>query len=943
MLRTELIDLINSGTAWAFVGSGVSAAAGYPTWSHLVEETLILTPEAERERIRSDARFNKAFREKRYDTCFSVIEKHTDRDHLERVVVEQLEVEREPGAIASLLSDWPFTGYVTSNYDMALESILEQQPKSSWVSVGNTDSEIRKVSGEAKELVWHVHGAIGLDKNKSRLVLTEEDYDNLYLEGSPLQRQLCALLTQRRVVFVGFGFEDPELQRILKVVARYTSPTQPILAFLSGTGSPDEEASRLELLQLYNVDVIPYEVVDGSHDALTGLINIYGTFVLRRSLRFGQARRSCPSYDPETTGLLVYNALALREGAPVAEDALGTLLRARVLALLRHGGSSTIDALTEDLLERTRHLKKASLPIDVAQVDSDAAATALSRAIAELEDLRLVEKLNGGLGPAVQLTPEGERLTQEQAAAAQLMTQRFAASLESRAQSAEPLLEREARRRIASVAQAFLEDCVTRRALGVAMVWYSSEVDFRSYHIVALLQALLGYAEQLTDATEGKALIDIITSILARPTEAEFKYMGSLMQARFGLCLMGFDPETVAARTRELSRTLFLLDSTTLIPAMGRGSLGHGAAKHLLAQIRRVGATPATTDLLAVEVAEHARWALRELGESRGLTTVRALAAAVGRAGAGENVFIEGCLAEAEAGRSLDFARYLDSVCGDSAGHKASDEVFRDAIRRNDIACFSFVDWEGFVPELYASRDDLQQQIAERRLASGTYRHKRQVQAEAEALIAVKYLRSGAFKVDGRTFADAYFLSQSRVIDDVSRPARSITMRPQAVQQWLSTLTACDPDELAFIVNGILWELSERGISIVDAGRIRTVFSPLIDASRAKMKEEVETHRALVAERYGEDAVRAFGEVSSLNAPFVTESYFAAKSRELETALSNTQRVLEKAREGAALTAKERQELEEFRAKKKLKQLKTRRKRRKATTRARKRSKRRKR
>jgi len=936
MLRTELVDVVNSGTAWAFVGSGISSDAGYPSWLQLVEQTLILTPEPARERIRGDPRFGKALRDEHYETCFSVIEECTDREHLERVVGELVGVEREPGSTASSLSDWPFAGYITSNYDMSLESILTKQPNSSWVPVGNTPSEIRKVSGEARELVWHVHGAIGLDKQKSRLVLTEKDYDDLYLEGSPLEKQLRALLTQRRIVFVGFGFKDPAIRRILRVVGKYTNPTQPILAFLSGADSADDLASRLDLLQNHNVDVIPYEVVDGSHGALTGLIRIYGSLVLGRSLRFGQPSRPCPSYDPETTGLLVYNDLVLRQGSPVAEDALGALLRARVLALLRYEGTSTIEELAQDLLERIRCLKEASLPVDVAQVGRDAAKATLSGAVSELEHLGLVERSDGGLGPAVQLTPEGEGLTEKQAAAAQLLAQQFAASLEARAQRAEPSLERDAQLRIASAAQKFLQDCATKRALGVAMVWYSPGVDFRSYHIVALLQELPRYAEELTDAQEGKGLLDIIKSILAHPNEAEVKYMGSLMQAHFGLCLMGFDPEGVAARTRELSRTLFLLDSTTLIPLMGRGSIGHVAAKQLLSQIERVGAAVATTELLAVEVAEHARWALKELGDSRALTTVQALAAAVGRAGAGDNVFIEGCVAEAEAGRSLDFDRYLDSVCDAPAGHEASDEVFQDAIRRNGLACLAFADWEGFTEELWASRDDLEQQIAGRRAASGTYKHARQVQAEAEALIASQQFRSGAFKLAGRTFADAYFLSHSRVIDDVSRPGRPITLRPQAAQQWLSTLTACDPDELAVIVNGILWELSERGMSIIDAGRIRTVFSPLIDASRSRLDEEVARHKALVAERYGEDATRAFAEADPLDVPFVTESYFAAKSRELEAALSERDRMLEKTRERAALTEKEREELQELRARSKQKQLETRRKRRKPTASAKK-------
>lgn len=943
MLRTELIDLVNSGTTWAFVGSGVSADAGYPTWRQLVEGTLRLTPEANREKARNDGRFKKAFQQGRYETCLSVIEKHAGRDHLERAVAAQLAAERRSGRIAAIVTEWPFAGYVTSNFDMLLESILAGVPNSSWTSVGNTASEIRKVSGDARELVWHVHGGIGLGKDESHLTLTEEDYDDIYLEGSPLVQQLRALLTQRRLVFIGFGFNDPELRRLLKVVAKYTSPTQPVFAFLSEIPSSDEETRRLELLEGFNVDVIPYQVVDGSYAALTDLLNTYSAFVLRRSLQFGQPRRRCPSYDPETTGLLVYNQLALTRGSPVTEDAVGSLVRARVLALLRHGGPCTIDELTEDLWERTRQLKEASLPSAPVQADETAAASTLSKAIGDLEDLRLVERVDGGLGPGVQLTQEGDRLTEDQAAAARLMAQQFSASLEVRAQSAAPHLEPEAQRRIASVAQAFLEECASKRALGVAMAWYSSAIDFKAYHIVALLQALPDYAQQLSSADEGKTLIDIIRSILARPNDTEVKYIGSLVQARFGLCLMGFDPETLAARTRELSKTVFLLDSTTLIPLVGRSSRGYSAAKHLLAQIERVGATAATTDLLAVEVAEHARWAQKELGQSRALTSVQALGAATGRAGAGDNVFIEGCVAEAEGGGPLDFDRYLDSICGVAAGHQASDWVFQDAMRRNGIECLAFPEWEGFAPELWSPRDSMQAEIAERRRASHTYRHERQVQAEAEALLIVQHLRNGTFGLGDQTFADAYFLSHSRVIDEVSRPTRPITMRPQAAQQWLSTLTACAPDELAFIVNGILWELSERGMSIVDEGRIRTVFSPLIDASKSKLEEEVARHRDLIAERYGEHATNAFAEVSPLDAPFVAESYFARKSRELEAVLLEREEALEKALRQGALSAKERQELEELRAKSKLKKLETKRQRRKRAGRARRRSKRRKR
>lgn len=85
-------------------------------------------------------------------------------------------------------------------------------------------------------------------------------------------------------------------------------------------------------------------------------------------------------------------------------------------------------------------------------------------------------------------------------------------------------------------------------------------------------------------------------------------------------------------------------------------------------------------------------------------------------------------------------------------------------------------------------------------------------------------------------------------------------------------------EELGFLVNGLLWELSERQLAIVDKERLR-VFAPLIAASREKFEEELASHNALITERYGESANKAFNEVSSLEMPIVLKSYFFAESR----------------------------------------------------------------
>jgi len=88
-----------------------------------------------------------------------------------------------------------------------------------------------------------------LDGSKSRLVVTENDYDDLYADETPVGRQLHAVLLQVRLVCVGFGLKDPELMRMLKRVGRMTTPARPLFAF----AHVDDEDERRELLERFNI------------------------------------------------------------------------------------------------------------------------------------------------------------------------------------------------------------------------------------------------------------------------------------------------------------------------------------------------------------------------------------------------------------------------------------------------------------------------------------------------------------------------------------------------------------------------------------------------------------------------------------------------------------------------------------------------------------------
>src|SRR5262249_4097998 len=292
-----------------------------------------------------------------------------------------------------------------------------------------------------------------------------------------------------------------------------------------------------------------------------------------------------------------------------------------------------------------------------------------------------------------------------------------------------------------------------------------------------------------------------------------------------------------------------------------RSSQGNESAVCLQERMNELGCRLATTELLVDEVVEHARWAVNHL-KDHDANSPDVLMMLVGKAGYKTNLFVQGFYKElGQRGGNLEFGNYLESIFKHSAGYKASFTAILKTIESLNVKAQSFDQWEGFVKELWAERDDLQEQITKRRKENNTFTHERQTQAEAEAVLIVENTREKKFRINQGMLSNAYFVSNTRVVDRIRDSGRPITMRPAALLQWLSTIRACSSAELTGLTNGILWELSERGYEVVDRTTIRQTFSPLINASREQLLEECQTHGVLLAEQYGECADRAFQEL----------------------------------------------------------------------------------
>jgi hypothetical protein len=518
----------------------------------------------------------------------------------------------------------------------------------------------------------------------------------------------------------------------------------------------------------------------------------------------------------------------------------------------------------------------------------------------------------------VKLQPLGNDLVASHAATSERLYDQFIASLTART-SELGALTNGAPERIAKAAESFIKDCVRRRALGVAMAEASRRHEIRSYHMVALLQGLPQFMAQLKNESEVIALTQVVQGVLARPTDVERKYIGLALQAQFGINILGFDPATVTSRIRAMKQTLFLIDSNVLIKFLARSSIGYDSARLLINRLKDFESSIATTKLLAKEVAENARWAFNKFSTNTGRLDIKTLEAATGKAGGNINPFLEGFLTEVSQGYiNSDFGQYMGQVFYNTRSQNACALVdVQRALRREGISCLGFSEWTGFQESLSSDSTELQEQITESREERHTYRRPLQVEAEAEALIVVRSARDDLLGLNGDYFSNAFFISNSRVIDEVAQPGSPITMRPEAALQWAATIKPCDIEEMAFLTNSLLSELSERDLSIVDASKLRAAFSPLIEASKERNPEEMRKYHSLVSDLYGEDSNTAFSESSlrDLEFPIVLENYHIQRTEELEKKLAHEQSVRIAAQTKSNITEQERDELNRYRSK----------------------------
>jgi hypothetical protein len=881
MISRVLIDLLNSGDSVAVVGSGISTEAGLPSWNTLFVK---VADALDQEHLNTTAARALAST-KKLPEAFDGLAALTSRDDI------HVRVSAEIGRVASggkhheRLADWPFRFYVTTNYD----HLLERASDGRLVPVGNRGAELHKVAANARDIVWHLHGGSGLSSDVSQLVVGKTDYDDFYPASNAIET-LKAITKVYRCIFVGFGFNDEDFVHVLKTVGRLSHAGRPSFAFLAYDHDLEQSKRHQESIRSqFNVEVIPYYRNGGNHAELHRLLDGYSPFVLRRSIAFGSTAGGTPDYEPVASSLRVQGSLDLAEVSAGQPGLRRTLLAARVLAAIRElPGRSE-----RDIVASVRQSG-----IDDAEI---------AECIQTLRCRNLI-----GPGPTCAVTEAYKKKTEQAQAALALAQDRFLGSLRDRAKKAEAGLDASGQTRAVVVASKFLDSLCRERGLGVAQNLATSDVDQARRRTVSLLQYLPQCLGVCRSRAEAMAVVSITSDILSRPTEAETEFLGLLCQGYFGQHLIGASDRLAKVDLDLIRGTCYLLDASVLVCLLAPGSKVHEFTAKLVDDLRRNGATLATTDLFLEEVAEHANWALK-LVMQFGDHSTEVLDALRGARGYRSNQFLEGYYLGTSSSQS--FASFAASALGTVPSEKISPDALSQRLKTLGIIAVPFDAWTGFDQTLFSDRDDLQHEIEKRRIDRGTYKRPRQTQAEAEVAIAVDRIRGGQLQPPGAKAGDAFFLSSTRVVDGLPSLQRRICLLPEGLAQWLWCANGTSQRHSELVFEQLLWELAQEGIEFVDRKTLLRRFSGVVEAGQEELATAIRDRREYLVAKYGPDPASAFERIDPLDIPWTAKEVQKEALDRMQKAVASAQEAAQAARATAKITEKERQELNRFKAK----------------------------
>ena len=197
----EYVRAINEGYAALFAGAGLSRGSGYTNWKELIRPIangIGLDVDKEHD-LMAIAQY---YRNER-----------GTRDTINQRIINEFTRGTVPNVNIDILTRLPVNTYWTTNYDELLEEGLKQNNRKADIKI--TQESLANNIYDRDAVVYKMHGDV---RCPSQAVVTKDDYE-VYGHERPLFRTaLQGDLITKTFLFIGFSFEDPNLNYILSQI-----------------------------------------------------------------------------------------------------------------------------------------------------------------------------------------------------------------------------------------------------------------------------------------------------------------------------------------------------------------------------------------------------------------------------------------------------------------------------------------------------------------------------------------------------------------------------------------------------------------------------------------------------------------------------------------------------------------------------------------------------
>lgn len=199
IFKREFLKSLEEDNAAIFAGAGLSVSNGYADWKGLLTEIA--------EEIGLDVH--------QEDDLVSLAqyyynEKGQNRTAITRKIIESFTKETKNNKNLEIITSLPIGTYWTTNYDRLLEEGLNTNLRKPDVKI--TEANLAQNLPGRDAVVYKMHGDIGTPENA---VILKDDYEAYNFNRKLFSTNLQGDLISKTFLFIGFSFEDPNLNYIL--------------------------------------------------------------------------------------------------------------------------------------------------------------------------------------------------------------------------------------------------------------------------------------------------------------------------------------------------------------------------------------------------------------------------------------------------------------------------------------------------------------------------------------------------------------------------------------------------------------------------------------------------------------------------------------------------------------------------------------------------------